>query len=122
MHRRFASDDELFGNMEGKVDPEYLLVVEMQTERRVRDYANAERRLASAIARREHAIVVIAKAKTTSARKKAERNERKLWELIEERRRELSVIASYMTQAPATAQHRGTKSFIKVPRSHGTSF
>jgi len=106
--RRFARDDELTDNQEGKVPPDYMAEVMLHTERRVREYAAAERRLEAARKRHEAALARHATAGNTKTRKRTQAEIDKAWDLVEERLRELRVLERLMTEVPASRDHRGT--------------
>lgn len=104
---RLARDEELTANQEGKVDPKYLAQVELHTARRVREYAAAERRMEAA--RKRHAAAEARRNTATGKKRRVAQAEvDRLWELVEERVRELRVLASLMTEIPASRAHRGT--------------
>lgn len=100
------------GNQEGRVDDAYLAEVERMTARRTRGYEkqlrDAQKALAKAERATEHQRVVAENAKKRSDQMAARRREAKLWELVEERRRELKAIEAIMTELPASRIHRGS--------------
>ncbi len=107
--RRFARDEWLTDNQDGKVDPDYLAEVEAHTERRVREYAAAERRLAHAH-RKHEAAKRRADALNLAARERRARSAavEAAWRLVEERLRELRILEGLMTEVPAGRDHRGS--------------
>lgn len=105
---KLATDAELASlNQEGKLPARYLAEVALHTDRRVREYAAAERRMESA--RKRHANAVAHRDSATGKRlRTAQAEVDRLWDLVEERVRELRVLAALMTEVPASAAHRGT--------------
>lgn len=93
------------------VDPDYEAEVQRSTERSEREYRMREQRLA-------RAEVKLAKA-TEEAHRRRGRAIRKrvadLTALMELRRAELEHYRRLMVSSPASAEHRGVKSFRPVP-------
>jgi hypothetical protein len=108
MTRHFARDKDLTDNQEGKVDPAYLAEVEMQTDRREREYAATLRRLEAAEQRHMAAQYALEVSRTKGERTKHERAVQRAWELVAERMRELRVLEALMTELPASREHRGS--------------
>lgn len=88
------------------VDSAYMAEVEASTARLEREYARAEKRLNAAIAKAQ-------KAEARTGTKPAVVAD--LWAVVELRRMELDRYARMMATSPASAQHRGGKSFRPVP-------
>lgn len=108
---------EVSQNMTGRLDPAYEREVEAYTARLERDYANAQKRLEAAERKQERLARLLEAATSSKSRKRMERDAQEAWALVEERRLELMRLSSMMTAVPASASHRGTKSFTKVPRT-----
>jgi hypothetical protein len=105
---RLFSDDALTDNQEGRVDPAYMAEVESQTDRRVREYAAAERRLEAAKKRHQAAQMRAARAGgNAKARRMAQADVDSAWRMVEERVRELRVLASLMTEIPGARTDAG---------------
>jgi hypothetical protein len=98
-------------------------VTTRMTTARVRDYEHqlraAEQAVEKAERAAEHQRKVAAAAKTKREKSQADRRAAVLWELVELRRMELEAIRRVMSSAPASATHRGTASYTKVPHTHG---
>ncbi|MGI5247582.1 hypothetical protein [Dactylosporangium sp. CA-139066] len=98
------------------ITPEYQAEVDRSTNKLMLDYERAQRRLRSAEERLERAE---AKTAARAAKKKEaaarEHEARVAAELVELRREELQRIEALMKSAPASAQHRGTRSFRPIP-------
>lgn len=98
------------------VTPEYQVEVDRATERLTVAYERAQRRLAAAEERLSRAQRA---AETAQHKKNAQSRAREAavaLELVELRREELQQIEALMKAAPASAEHRGTRSFRPVPR------
>lgn len=91
------------------VDPGYEAEVHASTERSEAEYARRARRLA-----RAEAKLANARAVTTPRRRLAE-----LTAAVELRRAELDDYRRVMVGVPASAEHRGTRSYRPVPVVHG---
>jgi hypothetical protein len=91
------------------VDPAYEAEVRRSTERGEREYQRRAQRLVKAEAR-----LAEARAVTTSRRQLAE-----LTALVELRRAELDDYRRLMLGSPASAEHRGTRSYRPVPIVQG---
>ena len=116
---RWARDHELTSNQEGRVDARYMAEVEQMTRARVARYERAEAALLAAEKRRARAAQLVADARSGRERSSARRAAARADELLEERRRELEALSRLMSSAPASAQHRGTRSHRPVPVRHG---
>ena len=90
-------------------DPGYQAEVDRSTERGEREYQRRAARLARAEARLARAREV-----TTPRRRLAD-----LTAAVELRRAELDAYRRVMTGVPASAEHRGTRSYRPVPVVHG---
>ena len=108
--------------MTGKLDPDYEREVDQMTARLERDYANAEKRVEASERRAARIERVKESAQTARDKKGYERDLAAAWEQVSARRDELARLASLMSASPASAAHRGTKSFRTVPAKHGPSF
>ena len=85
----------------------------LHTERAKALYAKNERRLKRA---RERAQRAEERARQAEAKPGFSKSElRKLWTAVERRRDELQAIEREMEATPAGSQHRGRKSYRKVP-------
>ncbi len=98
------------------ITPAYQAEVDRSTNKLMLDYERAQRRLRAAEERLERAE---ARTSTAAAKKKRATDRaqeiRVATELVELRREELQQIEALMKSAPASAQHRGTKSFRPIP-------
>jgi hypothetical protein len=98
------------------VDPAYEAEVRASTERGEREYARRAARLARAEAR-------LAEARAVTPRQAERRRHRRrladLEAVAELRRAELDQYRRVMTGSPASAGHRGTRSYRPVPVTHG---
>jgi hypothetical protein len=91
------------------ITPEYQAQVDRATSKAMVAYERAQRRLKSAESR-------LARAQSTQSKKKSAQRELAIaLELVELRREELRRIEALMTSVPASAEHRGTRSFRPVP-------
>lgn len=93
-----------------EITPEYQAEVDRSTERLERRYRLAQRAVETARARRDRAALIVGHAKLR--RKRLAEAEAAL----EARIAELADLERMMTSSPASARHRGVKSFAKVPR------
>lgn len=91
------------------VDPAYEAEVRASTERSEAEYQRRALRLERAEARLAQA------RKTGTTRKRLASLQR----VMEQRRAELDAYRRLMTRSPASAQHRGTRSYRPVPPVHG---
>lgn len=96
------------------VTPEYQAEVDRATTKLMRDYERAQRRLEAAEQRLQRAESAATRRKK-SARVLAHET-RVAAELVELRREELQHIEALMKSVPASAEHRGTRSFRPVPQ------
>jgi hypothetical protein len=99
------------------VDPAYEAEVQRSTQRSEREYRQRQERLARAEAK-------LAAARTEARAKKNRVSKKYLAELealVSLRREELEEYQRMMLSVPASAAHRGVKSFRPVPDRNGTS-
>lgn len=94
------------------VDPSYAAEVQRHTDRGEREHQRREARLARAEAR-------LAKAQAVTRQQPSHQHLAELQAQVELRRAELEQYRRSMTSAPASAQHRGTRSFRPVPPVQG---
>lgn len=97
------------------VTPEYQAEVDRSTNKAMAAYERAQRRLEAAQRRLEKANRAKARAKGKGA-KRLTRSVLAASEAVEARREELRQIEATMTAAPASAEHRGQRSYRPVPR------
>lgn len=90
------------------VDPDYEAEVQRCTQRAEKAHERARRRLERAEAR-------LASAKAHKTAKNKKRQIAELTAIVELRREELEQLRRTMQNVPASAQHRGTKSYRPVP-------
>lgn len=90
------------------VDPEYEAEVRACTERGEREHERLQGRLARAERR-------LAKLRAERQGRKTRKRLAELTAIVEIRRAELEQYRRAMVSSPASAQHRGTKSFRPVP-------
>lgn len=91
------------------VSPDYEAEVQRDTTRAENNYRHAQERLARAEAR-------LAKAQAAGQHR---RRIAELQALVELRRAELDAYRRQMTSVPASAQHRGRRSYRPVPPTQG---
>jgi len=103
-------------NMEGKVDPDYMREVDRSTSKLEREYRRAEKRFAAAERRAKKEADIVEKTKQVSEKRAAKKRYKVALEKLEEYRMELDRLARIMQESPAGAAHRGTKSFVPVPK------
>lgn len=93
-----------------EITPEYQAEVDRSTEKLERRYQLAQKAVEKAKFRRERAALIVGHAKLRRQRlAEAEA-------ALEARLAELADLERMMTTSPASARHRGTKSYAKVPR------
>ncbi len=97
-----------------EITPEYQAEVDRSTEKLERRYRLAQRAVEAARSRKERAESIVGHAKLR--RKSITEAEA----VLEARLAELADLERMMQASPASAQHRGTKSFTKLPRGRGT--
>jgi hypothetical protein len=93
-----------------EITPEYQAEVDRSTEKLERRYRLAQKAVETARFRRERAGLIVGHAKLR--RKRIAEAEAAL----EARLAELADLERMMTTSPASARHRGVKSFTKVPK------
>lgn len=93
-----------------EIPPKYQAEVDRSTEKLERRYELAQKAVERARFRRERAALIVGHAKLR--RKRLAEAEAAL----EARLAELADLERMMTSSPASARHRGTKSYAKVPR------
>lgn len=99
------------------ITPEYQAEVDRATAKAVVDYERAQRRLRAAEERLERARERSARQTINAKRSRAIARELAVAaELVELRREELQRLEDMMRAAPASAEHRGVKSYSPVPR------
>ena len=94
------------------VDAAYEAEVRRSTERGEREYQRRTARLAKAEAR-------LARARADTPRRRHRRRLAELEAVVELRRAELEDYRRLMLGVPASAEHRGTRSYRPVPIVHG---
>lgn len=93
-----------------EITPEYQAEVDRSTDKLERRYQLAAKAVEKARFRRERAALIVGHAKLR--RKRLAEAEA----VLEARIAELAELERMMTSSPASARHRGTKSYTKVPR------
>lgn len=109
-------------NMTGRLDPAYEGEVERSTERGEREYAQAQRRVDAAERRARRAEAEVEAARSPKERRLTRKQLAVAWALVELRRQDLAVIERTMQSSPASAGHRGDRSYRPVPDRHGPGF
>lgn len=104
------------GPLSDAVSEAYQRQVDRSTERLMREYLQAQARLEAAERRAEKASRV---AGRHSSRKRVADAEA-AWAIVELRRIELEKYNRMLKASPASAAHRGTKSFRPVPTTEGS--
>jgi hypothetical protein len=94
------------------VDPAYQAEVERDTARGEREYRLRQERLACAEER-------LAAAQEAKGRRVSRRRMAELQADVELRRQELETYRRAMVASPASAEHRGVRSYRPVPPSNG---
>jgi hypothetical protein len=92
-----------------EITPEYQAEVDRSTEKLERRYRLARKAVETARSRKERAELIVGHAKLR--RKRIAEAE----SVLEARLAELADLERMMTTSPASARHRGVKSFRKVP-------
>lgn len=95
------------------VDAAYQAEVDTCTERGEREYQRLQARLARAESR-------LTRAQAQATTRRDRKQVATLIALVEIRRAELADYERLMVAVPASAQHRGTKSFRPVPEPHAS--
>ncbi len=93
-----------------EITPEYQAEVDRSTEKLERRYRLAQKAVETARARKARAELIVGHAKLR--RKRVAEAEA----VLEARLAELADLERMMTTSPASARHRGVKSFTKVPK------
>lgn len=101
------------------ITPEYQAEVDRATDKAMVAYERAQRRLQAAEQRLERARAARDRAADKRAARNAKRELAVALELVELRREELRRVESLMKSAPASANHRGVRSFRPVPMPGG---